>query len=501
MLRRKMAARGYENRLQEALRNLPEVPDQSIPIIPILTPADSEWDYISPSCHYAGTGPVAEPVPNNVSPPSNTSVGNSDISTNARLKDARHKLKHDILRQIGQSLKDSDQTQVIKLRQRFDQIQVGMAETDSRIERMINQNLRAEQAKLEEELRKARADLAVIDANLASDEMVDDELGEEEMDEDEMDENRTNENDVSGENEREENEREENEREENEREENEREENEREENEREENEREENEREENEREENEREENEREEDEPEDHKIDECKKEKSETLEEMEDKKMDDYEMEDHKTNQLEMDKDQKREKYYDEKEILDSSFRQAIRKELDDELEKAFRKNKKLELQKKTDGHSSKKRKFEHQEEQSNKPNPSTSSPDMESGGPEIAWIDTVPLLRELNTRLAGYKMGSSAEEIMDIRSWIDKGFDTGMRRLLRNQPIADILGSWDNRYEEEGLNNILRSVVLVYDSIEDLHTLRAHYDRILGEAVLSSHSRAKVRDSGRND
>ncbi|KAF7889760.1 uncharacterized protein EAF02_002175 [Botrytis sinoallii] len=485
MLRRKMAARGYENRLEEARRNLPEVPDQSIPIIPILTPADSEWTYISPSCHYAGTGPVAEPVPNNVSPPSNTSVGNSDISTNARLKDARLKLKHDILRQIGQSLKDSDQTQVIKLRLRFDQLQVGMAETDSRIERMINQNLRAEQAKLEEELRKARADLAVIDANLASDEMVDDELGEEEMDEDEMDENRTNENDVSGENGREEIERDENERDENETDENERDENEKEEN--------------------EKEENEEEEDEPEeeldDHKIDECKKEESEILEEMEEKKMDDYEMEDHKTNQHEMDKDQKREKYYDEKEILDSSFRQAIRKELDEELEKAFRKNKNLDLQKKTDRHSSKKRKFEHQEEQSDKPNPSPSSPDVESGGPEIAWIDTVPLLRELNTHLAGYKMGSSAEEIMDIRSWIDKGFDTGMRRILRNQPIADILGSWDNRYEEEGLNNILRSVVLVYDSIEDLHTLRAHYDRILGEAVLSSHSRAKVRDSGRND
>ncbi|TGO58780.1 hypothetical protein BCON_0051g00200 [Botryotinia convoluta] len=450
MLRRQMAARGYENRLREAQRNLPEEPDLSIPIVPILTPSDSEWKYISPPCHYAGTGPVAEPVANNVSSSSNTSVGNSDISIDARLKDARFKLKLDLLKRIGQSLKDPDQTQVIRLRLKFDQLQVGIAETDSRIERIRTENLRVEQAELEVELRKARAELASMDAMLASDEMFDGELGE-----DEMDENETNENDASGENGREE--------------------------------------------------NKKREDKPEeeiaDHKIDEYKKEEGEILDEMEGKKMDKYEMKDHKTNQHKRDEDQRRDKDYDKKEILVSSFREAIRKELDDELEKAFRKNKRLDLQEKKDGHSPKKRKFEDQEKQSDKSNPSPSSPDVKSGSSKVAWIDTVPLLRELNKHLAGYKLGSSAEEIMDIRSWIDKGFDTGMRRLLRNQPIADILASWDNRYEKEGLNNILRSVVLVYDSIEDLHTLRAHYDRILGEAVLSLHSRAKVRDSGRND
>ncbi|KAF5872930.1 uncharacterized protein Bfra_008207 [Botrytis fragariae] len=451
-----MAARGYENRTQEARRNLPEQPDMSIPIIPILTPEDSEWKYISPPCHYAGTGPVAEPVANNVSS-SNTSVGNSDISIDARLKDARLKLKLDLLKLIGLLLRDPDQTQVIRLRLKFDQLQVGTAETDSRIERLRAENSRIERAELEVELRKARAELASIDANLASDEIVDgelgeDELGEDELDEDEMDENETNDNDVSGETGREENKKGEDE-------------------------------------------------EIEDHKIDEHKKEESEILDEMEDKKMNKYEMEDHKANQHKIDKDQKSGKDYDKKETLVNSFREAIRKELDDELEEAFRKNKILDLQEKKDGHSPKKRKFEDQEKQSDTSNATSSSPDVKFSSSKVAWIDTVPLLRELNTHLAECRLGSSAEEIMDIRSWIDRGFDSGMRRLLRNQPIADILASWDNRYEDEGLNNILRSVVLVYDSIEDLHTLRVHYDRILGEAVLSLHSRAKVRDSGRND
>lgn len=61
-----MAARGYENRLREAQvcqaciisiplcqrkiqKNLPTKPDLSIPIIPILTPADSEW-----VCYFKG---------------------------------------------------------------------------------------------------------------------------------------------------------------------------------------------------------------------------------------------------------------------------------------------------------------------------------------------------------------------------------------------------------------------------------------------------------------
>ncbi|KAF7908498.1 uncharacterized protein EAF01_004253 [Botrytis porri] len=427
----------------------------SIPIIPILTPLDYEWKYISPPCYYSGTGPVVKPVTNNVSPPSNTSVGNPDISIDARLKDARLKLKLDILKCIGQSLKDPDQTEVIRLRLKFDQLQVGMAETDSRIERMRTETLRVERAELEAELTKARAELASIDAILASDEPDDGELGE-----DEMDENETNEDDVSGENGREENKKGENKPDEDET-----------------------------------------EGEIEDHKIGEYIKEEGEILDEMEDKKMDKYGMENHKTNQHKRDEDQRRNKDYDKKEILASSFREAIRKELDDELEKVFRKNQELDLQENMDGHSPKKRKFAYQEKQYDTSNPVPSSPDVKSGSSKIAWIDTVPLLKELNTHLAGYKLSSSAEEIMDIRSWIDKSFDSGMRRLLRNQPIADILASWDNRYEEEGLNNILRSVVLVYDSIEDLHTLRAHYDRILGEAVLSLYSRAKARDWGRKD
>ncbi|TGO39796.1 hypothetical protein BHYA_0048g00610 [Botrytis hyacinthi] len=428
MLRRLMAARGYENRTQEARRNLLELPDQSIPIIPILTPADSEWIYISPTFHYAGTGPVAERFASNVSPSSNTSIGNSDTSMNARLKDARLKLKIDILRLIGQLLKGHDQTRVIKLRLQFDQLQVGIAETDYRIERLRTENLRIGRTELDMELREARARLASIDTNLASDEMVDGELGEDEMDENEMDEN-----DISRE-------------------------------------------------------NGRGEDEPEgdieNHKIDEYKKEEDKILDEMEDKKVDKYGMEGHRTKRYKRDENQGRNKADDKKEILVSSHREAFRKELDDELEKAFKKNQEFDLQEKKDERLSKKRKFEDQEEQSDISNPIPSSPDVKSDSSEIAWIDTVPLLRELNTYLAGYKMDSSAEEIMDIRSWIDKGFDTGIRRLLRNQPVADILGSWDNRYEKEGLNNILRSLVLVYDSIEDLHTLRAHYDRILGEA-----------------
>ncbi|TGO08302.1 hypothetical protein BTUL_0215g00050 [Botrytis tulipae] len=418
MLWRLMAARGYENRNQEARK----VPDQSIPIIPILTPADSEWKYISPTFHYAGTNPVAERFANNVSSSSNTSVAHSDISMNPRLKDARVKLKMDILRLIGPLLKNDDQTQVIKLRLRFDHLQVGIAETDYRIERLRTEKLRIEKlrierAELDMELREARAQLASIDANLASDEMVDGELGEDEMDEDEMDEeemdeDEMNENDVSGENGREENEKGENEPEE----------------------------------------------EIEDHKIDEYKKEEGEALDEKEDKKVDEYEMEGHKTKKHKKDENPGREKDDDKKEHLD-------------------------------------------QEEQSDTSNTIPSSPDVKSGSSKIAWIDTVPLLGELNTHLAGHQMDSSAEETMDIRSWIDKGFDTGIRRLLRDQPIADILASWDNIFDKEGLNNILRSVVLVYDSIEDLHTLRAHCDRILGEAVLALHSRVNVRDAGRND
>lgn len=210
-------------------------------------------------------------------------------------------------------------------------------------------------------------------------------------------------------------------------------------------------------------------------------------------------EIEDHKTDQHTMDENQKK-KYHNMKEIALSSLRETIRKELNDELEKAFRKNKNLNLQESKGAHSPKKRKFDEQE-QSNTSNPIQSSPDVKSGSSETAWIDTVPLLRKLNTHLAECKISSSAEETMAIRSWIDKGFDTGMRRLMRNQPIAEILASWDTRYEEEGMNDVLRSIVLVYDSIEDLHTLRTHYDRILGELVLSIHSIATVRGSERNN
>ncbi|TGO58174.1 hypothetical protein BOTNAR_0186g00030 [Botryotinia narcissicola] len=261
MLWRLMAARGYENRNQEARK----VPDQSIPIIPILTPADSEWKYISPTFHYAGTDPVAERFANNVSSSSDTSL------------------------------------------------QVGIAETDYRIERLRTENLRIEQlrierAELDMELREARAQLASIDANLTSDEMVDGEMDEEEMDEDEM-----NENDVSGENGREENEEGENEPEE----------------------------------------------EIEDHKTDEYKKEEGEILDEMEDKKMDKYEMEGHRTKKHTRDENQGRGKDDDKREILVSSHREAIRKELDDELEKAPRNNWEFDLQDKKDGHSFKKRKF----------------------------------------------------------------------------------------------------------------------------------------------
>lgn len=418
---------------------------------------------------------MAERVANNGSSSSNTSVGNSDISISARLIDARLKLKVDVLNLIGQLLKDRNETQAIRLRLKFDHLQVGIAETESRIERLRTENLRIEnlrieRAKLDMELREARAQLASIDENLASDEMVDGELGEDEidedetdenemneneMDEDEMDENETLENDVSGENWKEK--------------------------------------------------NKKGEDEPEggieDHKIDEYQKEEGEIADEMEDKKWDEYEMDDHRTKRHKRDENQGRDQEDNKKEVLFSSHREAIRKELDDELEKAFRKNKKLDLQEKKDENWSRKRKSEDQGERSDTSNPIPSSPDVKFDSSEIAWIDTVPLLRELNTHLAGYKVDRSAEEMMDIRSWIDKGFDTGIRRLLRNQPIADILGSWDNRYEKEGLNNILRSVVLVYDSIKDLHTLRAHYDRILGEAVLELHSGAKVQDSGRND
>ncbi|TEY57392.1 hypothetical protein BOTCAL_0219g00120 [Botryotinia calthae] len=433
MLRRKMAARGYENRLREAQRNLPAKPDLSIPIIPILTSADSEWRYISPTCYYAGTGPVAETFGNEVSSSSDTSAEGPDECMDYKLREARLELKIDILNRIERAVDNADQAEVMKLRRRFDQLSVAIAEMDSQIEDTETEELRVEEAELQEELRKARAELALRSAKLTSAEMIDDELSE-----DEIDENETNENDASRANGR-------------------------------------------------RESKFKEEitnDETEDHKMDEYK---------MEDQKMDKDEMEDE-----EMGEDQKK-KDYNMKEIALSSFRETIRKELHDELEKAFRKNKTLNLQESKGAHSPKKRKFDEQE-QSDTSKPIPSSPDVKSDSPETAWIDTVPLLRELNTHLAERKISSSAEDIMDIRLWIDKGFDTGMRRLMRNQPVAEILTSWDNRYEEEGLNNILRSIVLVYDSIEDLHTLRTHYDRILGELVLSIHSIAIVRDSGRN-
>ncbi|KAF7898395.1 hypothetical protein EAF00_004841 [Botryotinia globosa] len=350
MLWRLMAARGYENRNQEARRNLPE---QSIPIIPILTPADSEWKYISPTCHYAGTDPVAERFANNVSSSSNTSVGHSDISMNPRLEEARLKLKMDILRLIGPLLKNHDQTPVIKLRLRFDQLQVGIAETDYRIERLRTENLRTEKlrierAELDMELREARAQLASIDAILASDKMVDGELGEDELDEEEMDEEEMSEDEM---NEDEMNEDEMNEDEMNEDEMNE-------DNVSGENGREENGREENGGEENEKGENEPEE-EIEDHKIDDYKKEESETLDKMEDKKMDKYEMEGRRTKMHKRDENQGRDKDDDKKKILVSSHREAIRKELDDDLEKTFRNNWGFDLQGKKDGHSFKKRKF----------------------------------------------------------------------------------------------------------------------------------------------
>ncbi|KAK6599646.1 hypothetical protein H4I95_08521 [Botrytis cinerea] len=416
MLRRKMAARGYENRLREAQKNLPTKPDLSIPIIPILTPADSEWIYISPTCYYAGTGPVAETFGSEVSSPSDTSAGDSDECMGYKLRDARLELKIDILERIELAVDNADRAEVMKLRRRFDRLSVAITEMDSQIEDTETEELRVEEAELQEELRKARAELASRNAKFASVEMIDDELSE-----DEIDENETNETDASRANGRRE----------------------------------------------------------------------SKFKEEITND-----EIEDHKTDQHKMGEDQK-EKYHNMKEIALGSPRETVRKELNDELEKAFRKNKNLNLQESKGAHSPKKRKFDEQE-QSNTSNPIPSSPDVKSGSPETAWIDTVPLLRELNTHLAECKISSSAEETMAIRSWIDKGFDTGMRRLMRNQPIAEILASWDNKYEEEGLNNVLKSIVVVYDSIEDLHTLRTHYDRILGELVLSIHSIATVRGSG---
>ncbi|KAF7952225.1 uncharacterized protein EAE97_001722 [Botrytis byssoidea] len=318
MLWRLMAARGYENRNQEAQRNLQKVPDQSIPIIPILTPADSEWKYISPTFHYAGTDPVAERFANNVSSSSNTSVCHSDISINPRLKDARLKLKMDILRLIRPLLKNHDQTQVIKLRLMFDHLQVGIAGTDYRIERLRAENLRIERLRIEREeldmeLREARAHLASIDANLASDEMDDGELSEDELGEDEMDEEEMNGDDVSGEHGREENEKGEDESE----------------------------------------------GEIEDHRIDGYENKEGEALDEMEDKKVDKYETEGHRTKKHTRDENHGREKEDDKREILVSSHREAIRKELDEELEKTFRNNWEFDLQGKKDGHSFKKRKF----------------------------------------------------------------------------------------------------------------------------------------------
>ncbi|KAB8295010.1 hypothetical protein EYC80_006957 [Monilinia laxa] len=194
-----------------------------------------------------------------------------------------------------------------------------------------------------------------------------------------------------------------------------------------------------------------------------------------------------------ENDEEEHDEEENDEGEINDDFYIQAIREELDKKLMKEIAEKLGLKVHGNPE-HFSKKRKLDDQAELSKAPrknepasNPPTPSPTLTTvSAPEKSWIDTAPLLSELNGHLAKCRMRMTADEIMDVRSWIDKGFDAGMRTLLQHRYIDDVEAFWEDKYQEEGLNDNLKSIVKEYDTIEKLHTLRVHFDRILGEEMI---------------
>ncbi|RAL65964.1 hypothetical protein DID88_005625 [Monilinia fructigena] len=182
-----------------------------------------------------------------------------------------------------------------------------------------------------------------------------------------------------------------------------------------------------------------------------------------------------------------------DEGEIDNDLYIQVIREELDKKLMKEIAGKIGPKVQENPE-HFSKKRKLDDQAELSKAPrkneptsNPPTPSPTLTTiPAPEKSWIDTVPLLRELNGHLAKCRMRMRAEEIMDVRSWIEKGFDAGTRTLLQHRYIDDAEAFWEDKYQEEGLNDNLKSIVKEYDTVEKLHTLRVHFGRILGDEMI---------------
>ncbi|KAF7870377.1 hypothetical protein EAF04_004123 [Stromatinia cepivora] len=116
--------------------------------------------------------------------------------------------------------------------------------------------------------------------------------------------------------------------------------------------------------------------------------------------------------------------------------------------------------------------------------------------------WIDTVPSLKRLNERLAEYRMSMSAGDLLDLRRWIDRVFDQGMKNCLPYGTISTSRFHWKKKYSEDGLNDTLRLILREHNSLQDLEELRLHYDRLLGKEMLVLYLKGKISiDSKRRE
>ncbi|KAJ8067190.1 hypothetical protein OCU04_004555 [Sclerotinia nivalis] len=121
---------------------------------------------------------------------------------------------------------------------------------------------------------------------------------------------------------------------------------------------------------------------------------------------------------------------------------------------------------------------------------------------GQRIPWIDTVPSLKRLNERLAEYRMSMSAGDLLDVRRWIDRVFDQGMKNCLPYGTISASRFPWKKKYNENGLNDVLRLILREHNSFQDLEKLRRHYDRIIGKEMLVLYLKRRISvDSKRRE
>lgn len=90
------------------------------------------------------------------------------------------------------------------------------------------------------------------------------------------------------------------------------------------------------------------------------------------------------------------------------------------------------------------------------------------------------VPLLKGFNEQLSLYVPSLTSQGVIEMRTWIDKNFDAGIKILLRREPICNVDGCWEYKYER-GLNDGLKSIVKRYDAVNDLNILRMFYDKAI--------------------